>query len=93
MTVSNGAVASLVASGLEGAENKWILCVNFLVEAGGALNLGGRCTGSKYNVRGGVLETSGNVQVADLDEDQSHDVPSRARWQPRSSRARCRGCR
>ena len=79
MTVSRSGVASLIASDVSGsgAEAVWTLCLNFLVEEGGALNIGGRQK-SRFNVRGGVLETRGAVQVADLDEDQ--DARSMARW-------------
>ena len=82
MTVSSSGTASLLASDAHSTQQVRKLCVNFLVEAGGALNIGGREFG-RYNVWGGVLETSGTVRVAGLAwwaEDRSHDVPSGARW-------------
>ncbi|MFN9903659.1 MAG: hypothetical protein ACK55Z_33765, partial [bacterium] len=55
------------------------LCLNFLVETGGGLNIGGRGD-KKYTMQGGVLENFGKVQVSDLAKEGSGAV-----WRVQSS--------
>ena len=71
MSISGSSVASLVAP--NALVQVVPLCLNFLVETGGGLNIGGR-GGNKYAMQGGVLDNFGAVQVSDLAKEGSGAV-------------------
>ena len=79
MSISGSGVACLVAPQSDVQVVRNPLCLNFLVETGGGLNIGGR--GDKtYTMQGGVLENFGKVQVSDLAKEGSGAV-----WRVQSS--------